>query len=269
MLAADCHVHSMFSSDSDTPVESMIEAAIRQGRTCFYLTDHHDADYPVGEDERDFMLDLDGYLAALAQLRETYQDRIQIRTGIELGLMAQSADKINAFAARYPVDFIIGSSHLVQGQDPYYAQYYEGKTEHQAYEEYFLSILENAKVFDCFQVYGHLDYVIRYGPNKDLHYDPLDYYDIFKELLTVLIEKGKGIEINTGSLYKGFSYPHPHETILKIYRQLHGEIITVGSDAHVPQYLGYGFEQAEALLRSCGFGYYTLFENGKPCQMAL
>lgn len=38
---------------------------------------------------------------------------------------------------------------------------------------------------------------IRYGPNKDLHYDPLDYYDIFKELLTVLIEKGKGIEINT------------------------------------------------------------------------
>ena len=50
MLAADCHVHSMFSSDSDTPVESMIEAAIRQGRTYFYLTDHHDVDYPVGED---------------------------------------------------------------------------------------------------------------------------------------------------------------------------------------------------------------------------
>lgn len=268
MLAADCHVHSAFSSDSETPVEQMIEAAIGQGRSCFYLTDHHDFDYPVGEDERDFILPLDAYTARLEQLREQYADRIQVRIGVELGLMAHIADKINSYAASYPFDFIIGSSHLVHGQDPYYAQYYEGKTEKQAYEEYFLSILENVKTFDCFQVYGHLDYVIRYGPNKDKFYDPMDYYDIFRELLTVLIEKGKGIEINTGSLYKGFSYPHPHETILKLYRQLGGEIVTVGSDAHVPQYVGYGFAEAEDLLKKCGFRHYTLFVQGKPQQMA-
>ena len=64
---------------------------------------------------------------------------------------------IHIFAAKYPVDFVIGSSHLVHGQDPYYAEYYEGKTEQQAYEQYFLSILENAQAFDCFQVYGQLD----------------------------------------------------------------------------------------------------------------
>lgn len=269
MLAADCHVHSGFSSDADTPVEQMIEAAIAQGRRYFYLTDHHDIDYPVGEDERDFILDMESYLATLEQLRNKYQPKIEIRTGVELGLQAQIADKVNAFAAKYPVDFVIGSSHLVHGQDPYYAEYYEGKTEQQAYEQYFLSILENAQAFDCFQVYGHLDYVIRYGPNKDKFYDPLDYYDIFKELLTTLIDKGKGIEINTGSLYKGFAYPHPHEAILKMYRELHGEIITVGSDAHVPQYVGYGFDQAEDLLKRCGFQYYTLFKEGKPQQIRL
>lgn len=269
MLAADCHVHSVFSSDSETPVERMIEAAIAQGRKYFYLTDHHDFDYPIGEDGRDFILDLDCYLSALAQLKSQYQHKIQIRTGVELGLMAQIVDKINVFAARCPFDFIIGSSHLVHGKDPYYAEYYAGKTEKQAYEEYFLSILENVRVFDCFHVYGHLDYVIRYGPNKDRFYDPYDYYDILKELLHVLIVKGKGIEINTGSMYKGLVYPHPHETILKLYRQLHGEIITVGSDAHVPQYVGYGFEQAEALLKKCGFQYYTLFEAGKPQQIRL
>ena len=269
MLAADCHVHSGFSSDADTPVEQMIEAAIAQGRRYFYLTDHHDIDYPVGEDERDFILDMESYLAALEQLRNKYQPKIEIRTGVELGLQAQIADKVNAFAAKYPVDFVIGSSHLVHGQDPYYAEYYEGKTEQQAYEQYFLSILENAQAFDCFQVYGHLDYVIRYGPNKDKFYNPLDYYDIFKELLTTLIDKGKGVEINTGSLYKGFAYPHPHEAILKMYRELHGEIITVGSDAHVPQYVGYGFDQAEDLLKCCGFQYYTLFKEGKPQQIRL
>ena len=161
---------------------------------------------------------------------------------------------------------MIGSSHLVHGQDPYYASYYENKTEKQAYEAYFLSILENVNTMDCFHVYGHLDYVIRYGPNKDLYYDPMDYYDIIRELLTVLIDKGKGIEVNTGSMYKGFSYPHPHETILKLYRQLGGELITIGSDAHVPQYLGHGFAQAEALLKRCGFQHYTLFKAVKPEQ---
>ena len=269
MLLADCHVHSGFSSDSETPVEAMIEAAIAQGRKYFYLTDHHDIDYPVGPDERDFILDQPVYTGRLEQLREQYRDRIQVRIGVELGLMAQIADKTTAYAAGYPYDFIIGSSHLVRGKDPYYPEYYEGKTEKQAYEEYFLSILENVKTFDCFHVYGHLDYVIRYGPNRDTFYNPMDYYDIFKELLTILIGKGKGIEINTGNLNKGFSYPHPHEDLLKLYRQLGGEIITVGSDAHVPQYLGYGFDQAEALLQRCGFRYYTLFAEGKPQQIAL
>lgn len=269
MLAADCHVHSAFSSDAEAPVEAMIEAAIGQGRQYFYLTDHHDYDYPVGDDGRDFILDVAAYTAKLEELRERYRQAIQIRIGVELGLMAHIADKIDRYAASYPFDFVIGSSHLVHGQDPYYAQYYAGKTERQAYEEYFLSILENVRAFDCFHVYGHLDYVIRYGPNKDAQYDPMDYYDIFKELLTVLVDKGKGIEINTGSLYKGFAYPHPHETILKLYRQLGGEIVTVGSDAHMPQYVGYGFEQAEALLKRCGFDYYTLFAAGKPQQMPL
>lgn len=269
MLLADSHVHSLFSSDAEAPVEEMIEAAIQQGRTYFYLTDHHDIDYPVGEDERDFLLDMERYLVTLAELREKYQGKIAIRTGIELGLMAQIADSINAFAKKYPLDLIIGSSHLVHGQDPYYPQYYQGKTERQAYEEYFLSILENVKTFDCFHVYGHLDYVIRYGPNKDRFYNPMDYYDLFREILTRLIDGGKGIEINTGSLYKGFSYPHPHKTILQLYRQLGGEIITVGSDAHQPQYVGYGFDVAETLLKQCGFRYYTLFVDGKPQQIPL
>ena len=268
MILADCHVHSCFSSDADTPVEQMIEAAIAQGRKYFYLTDHHDFDYPIGEDGRDFQLPREDYTLRLELLRDTYKDKIELRIGVEMGLMAHIADKINDYVSGYPFDFVIGSSHLVRGQDPYYAEYYEGKTERQAYEEYFLSILENARALDSFHVYGHLDYVIRYGPNKDKFYDPMDYYDVFKELLQVIIDKGKGIEVNTGSLYKGFSYPHPHQTVLKMYRERGGEIITIGSDAHVPQYVGYGFEQAEALLKQCGFRYYTLFEKGKPQQIA-
>ena len=141
MLLADCHVHSQWSSDSETPLEQQIEAAIAQGRSHFYLTDHHDEDYPVGEDERDFLLEMNGYLAALEKAKQSYADQITIHTGVELGLMVQSADKIEAFASKYPLDFVIGSSHLVDGQDPYYAEYYVGTTDQEAYEQYFCSIL--------------------------------------------------------------------------------------------------------------------------------
>ena len=87
MFLADCHVHSSFSSDSETPVEAMIEQAIVQGRKYFYLTDHHDLDYPIGEDGRDFILPLEHYTTCLEQLRAQYASQIEVRIGVELGLM--------------------------------------------------------------------------------------------------------------------------------------------------------------------------------------
>ena len=119
MILADCHVHSCFSSDADTPVEQMIEAAIAQGRKYFYLTDHHDFDYPIGEDGRDFQLPREDYTLRLEQLRDAYKDKIELRIGVEMGLMAHIADKINDYVSGYHFDFVIGSSHLVRGQDPY------------------------------------------------------------------------------------------------------------------------------------------------------
>lgn len=267
MILADCHVHSSFSDDSDTPVEQMIEAAIARGMRYFYITDHHDFDYPVTEDGLTFQLPQDTYVHEMEVLRYRYRNKIQVRIGVELGLIAQICEKTEAYANAYDYDFVIGSSHLVHGMDPYYPAYYEGKTVNQAYEAYFLSVLENVKAFDGFHVYGHLDYIMRYVPNQTGMYDPMAYYDILREILVRLIEKEKGIEVNTGSLYKNFTFPHPHVTILKLYKQLGGEIVTIGSDAHQPKHVGYGFDQAESLLRQCGFTHYTIFEGGKPKQM--
>ena len=84
-------------------------------------------------------------------------------------------------------------------------------------------------------------------------------------LFRSIIEHGKGIEINTGSLYKNMTYAHPHPSILKLYKELGGEIITVGSDAHVPKYIGYDFETyARDILTATGFRYYCTFKQMKP-----
>lgn len=265
MILADCHVHSEFSSDSQAPVPLLVEQALHQGMQYFYLTDHHDIDFPIeAAGGLDFQLDTPAYLTSLSTLKQEYAERIPVRIGVELGLMSHITDKLTAYTAEYPFDFIIGSSHLVRGMDPYYPEYYAGRSQKEAYREYFASIYENITAFHDYDVYGHLDYVVRYGPSKNAGWDFSDYADIFEPILSTLIAEGKGIEINTAGLYKGLGYPHPHKDILTLYHDLGGEIITIGSDAHTADRLGYGFQQAEQLLLSCGFRYYALFQNRTP-----
>jgi len=85
MILADCHVHSAFSDDCETSVEQMIETAIAQGRKFFYITDHHDFDYPVMDDGVTFQLSQAPYVHRVEELREQYKDKIQVRIGVELG----------------------------------------------------------------------------------------------------------------------------------------------------------------------------------------
>lgn len=264
MITADYHVHSCFSSDSDTPLEDIIKNAIGKGLDTICLTDHHDIDFPVNDEGMDFQLDTPAYWDALCKLKEQYAGRIDIRIGVELGLMEYIANEVREYANAYPFDFIIGSSHLVNRIDPYNPEYFEGWSETEAYRAYFASILENARVIKDYNVYGHLDYVVRYGPTKNLNFKYSDYSDIFEEIFKVLIADGKGIEINTAGLYKGLGYPHPHMDILKRYKELGGEIITVGSDGHVTQNIAYGFDFAADYLETAGFRYYTIFKNQKP-----
>ena len=134
----------------------------------------------------------------------------------------------------------------------------------EAYTEYFQSIIDNVKKFKNFDVYGHLDYVVRYGPNKDANYSYDEYKDVIDEILRLLVEEGKGLEVNTGGIKHNLKDLHPCMGILKRYRELGGEIVTVGSDAHTPQDLANGFDRAFEFLKECGFGYYTIFENRLP-----
>ena len=164
----------------------------------------------------------------------------------------------------YPFDFVIGSSHVVHGKDPYYFSFFDGKTEQEAYTEYFVSILENLDAFTDFDVYGHIDYVVRYGPNRNADYTYAKYADVLDEILKKLISLGRGIEINTGGFKYGLGHPNPSEEILSHYHELGGEILTIGADAHQPEHVAYDFKKVRDLLKACGFSYYTVFRNRKP-----
>ena len=170
---------------------------------------------------------------------------------------------------KYPFDLVIGSSHVVNGIDPYYPVFYKGKTEHEAYTEYFESILDNLHSGADFDVYGHIDYVVRYGPDKNKYYSYEKYADIIDAILKEIISQGKGIELNTAGFKYGLGHPNPTEDVLKRYHELGGEIITVGADAHKPEHVAYDFDKVSNILKDAGFMYYTVFENRVPAFIKL
>lgn len=267
-ITADYHLHSSFSGDSETPMEEMILQGIKLGLTRMCFTEHNDFDYPTTEPdpipEGMFELNPDSYLYDFLKFKEKYAGQITLNFGVELGLQQHLSRENAAFAKAHDYDFIIASSHICNGKDPYYPSFYEGRTQAEAYAEYFESILDNLKSYSNFDVYGHLDYVVRYGPTKDDGYSYEAYRSVLDRILEHLISMEKGIEINTAGLAKGMRDVNPCIGIIRRYHELGGEIITVGSDAHEPGQIAYAFDQAADILKSCGFRYYTTFEKRSP-----
>ncbi len=268
----DMHLHSTFSADAKATPEEQIRQAIAFGLDGMCFTDHCDYDYPDNPDgtpAKNWVLDIPPYLEKIRECKYQYIGEVEICCGIELGLQPHLAGDLNTLLRNTPFDFVIGSSHLAHGRDVYFSQYFEGRSEREAYEEYFTSILENLEVFEDFDVYGHLDYVVRYGPNRNENYSYAAYADLLDEILKKLIWLGKGLELNTAGFKYGLGHPHPTEDVLRRYRELGGEIITTGSDAHEAKHLAFEFDKAAAILKDCGFEYYTVFRDRNPAFVRL
>lgn len=258
----DTHMHCYHSGDSDSAPRDMIESAIKKGLSGICFTDHLDLDYR--EEPGYFDLDFTRYQEEISFLREEYKDRLEVLWGIELGLQPHVASENLDVIRSFPWDFVIGSTHLVDHIDIYYPAFYEGRTERSACRRYYESILENLTTDVDFDVYGHLDYIVRYLPSKGQTVTYEKYADYIDEILYRLIENGKGIEMNMAGFKYGLGHPNPTEAILKRYRELGGEIITIGSDGHNPEQIAWNYHKVPELLKDVGFEYYTVFRNRTP-----
>lgn len=272
MIQADMHMHTWFSTDSEACPRDMADEAVRKGLKTICFTDHFDKDDLEWGEEGIF--DVDAYFVEMQKLQEEYAGKLNIRIGIELGLRTYLKDYYEELTKKYLFDFVIGSVHNVpykkdaEGNilytDPAAEKLFTDRTDKEAYRLMMETTLENVRTSDCFQTLGHLDYVVRYGKSREKEYSYTDYADIIDEILKLLIEKEKGLEVNSAGLKYGLPFAHPHPDVLKRYRELGGEIITIGADAHKPEHIAYDFAKAEEILKSCGFKYYTEFFEQKP-----
>ncbi len=257
----DYHMHSRVSFDTDASPAEMVRAAEKAGLSEICFTDHYDFN-DIKKHER--------HIFTLEDYRDAYDtltsETIKIRRGFEIGLTPWNQKELKALLDSYDFDFVIGSLHYAGGSDPYYADFWQGLTVEQAFEKYLKHILDCVKVHSDFDVLGHINYVCRYvcrSPHgltgKYLRYE--DYSDICDEIFKVLIAKGKGIEINTSG-YEAYGEFIPSTSFVKRFRELGGEIITVGSDAHDPSRVGERISGALEIAKDV-FGYVCTFKKRK------
>ncbi len=262
----DYHMHTIFSSDAVMDPEEGVLKAIDMGLKEIVITDH--AEFNVwrpGDKIEDDVFELNEYLTKIGYLKEKYKDKLTIKIGLEVGLQREEKIIIDQFVNKGNFDFVIGSSHAINKIDLYFRQIFKGQEKPKAYKQYFNEVLEIVKIFDSYNVYGHLDLITRYalGEYEDVMLTNIEM-EIIRDILKEIILKGKGIEVNTSGFRYGLNSTNPSIDILKLYKDLGGEIITVGSDAHSKEHIGYRIKETYDLLRDLGYKYITIFEKMEP-----
>ena len=254
----DYHMHTKISYDADGDPKQMVKAAAAGGLKEICFTDHLDYRIQIPRAETTFRLE--DYSHAYNDLKES---GLLIRKGVEIGITPWNAEEIDADLAKRQYDFVLGSLHFIDDEDPYFPDFWEGKTVLQAEEMYFEEMLKCLQVHDNFDVLGHLTYISKVPAHPATRKMPLeDYHEIVAEVMKVLISKGKGIEVNTSGMDRCGEFL-PGEAYLRLFKDLGGKIVTVGSDAHAANRVGQYTHDACRLVNEI-FGYVCTFEDRKP-----
>jgi len=265
----DYHVHSRFSIDAGGSVLDFARAAHHANLAEICLTEH--VDFVAGDPSTGFFSPA-GYLLALSRAEQRIGSVVTIRRGIELGIEPETIDQSKQVAREAyfsRLDFVIGSVHTVGGNS-LHDEYFHRRTRLGAYEDYFSSIrkaVADTGGLHLFDVIGHFDVAKRYAPPPYASGWLEEVWDLVQELLKDLVSHGIGLEINTSGLRQSPKEQFPTLRILKAYRDLGGEILTIGSDSHSPEALA-GAVPALLLAReaakAAGFVRVTTFHGRKP-----
>ncbi len=258
----DYHVHTSFSSDCDIEMSKMIDSALDKGFSEIAITDHIDYDYP--DSHFDFSLDFKGYQQSLEDYYKAYRNKIRVVKGLEIGIQKHIIKECQNTIMDYPYDFVICSLHGAQKKDLHNGDFFKDKKIQEAYLDYYTYMYHCLKMFKSYNVVGHLNLIDRYRKYMNGPIEYSVYSDLIEDILKMIITDGKGIEINTSSFRYNMEVLSPTMEMLQHYKELSGEIITLGSDAHTPDYVGYKFDYIYDLLKNMGFKYITTFKNMIP-----
>jgi histidinol-phosphatase (PHP family) len=277
MILFDNHNHSQFSFDGKkTTVEASARSALSKGLGGIAFTDHCDYYIPTFKSAYESVVpeqfDIKAQQEEIDRVRAVMcsSEGFKILKGIEIGMSEENHEQIRGTLNANSFDQIIASVHYIEQSDPFYGGFYDGKDWKQAYGRYLEKIYSEMTWLKDFDIMGHYDYIARYAPYEQTSITYRDFSDIFDTMFRYLIEEGKALELNTKGYvpYKGRTI-EPDLDVLKRYREMGGEIISLGSDSHDACRTGDRFTEAAAMLKSLGFRWTAHYEKRKLVQVSI
>ena len=274
----DCHTHTQFSVDSEADINACVERAADLGLVAYAITDHCECDAWYSEEHyseaekalleaTNYAADFEASVSAVTALQEKYDGKLNLICGTELGQILFDKEAASIVNADKRVDFIIGSVHRIHGEKDFYFIDYTKLDMDEIYDllnRYFKEVYELCQT-DLFDVVGHITYSLRYMKQRHgICPDISRFDDIIAESFRTLAHSGRGIEINTSGIRQGFGASFPDLKYVKMFRELGGEIITIGSDSHTPEDIGANVADGAEIAKAAGFRYLTYFKERKP-----
>lgn len=254
----DYHMHTVVSYDGHNTPTEMAQAAVKAGLKEICFTDHLDYQLSVPREKTAYTPE--AYRSAYDHLQIP---DLTIRHGAEVGLASWNKEEICKDLSAYPYDFVLGSVHFINDEDVYYPEFWVGRDFLATERIYFEETLRCVELHDDFDVLGHLTYISKVKGHPSPRIIPLeDHKEAIAQIMKTLIAKGRGMEINTSGVDRCGDYL-PGIPYLKLFKELGGEIVTVGSDAHTADRVGQYTSNAIAMAKEI-FGHVCTFQDRKP-----
>lgn len=266
-MLTDMHTHCERSFDCEVPFDVMCAAAVEHGVGVLALTDH--CDLTPDSDESATIGNVRLSIADAARQGELLEGTLKIVRGVELGQPLHNKPLAERIVELEELDFILCSLHEISDTQDFYYLDYNKEDVPSLLTRYFDEIIETVK-WNKFDSLAHLTYPLRYicgeyGIKVELD----EYKDKIDEILSTLAKNGKALEVNSSGFGMKIGETLPPEWIIRRFRELGGEYITVGSDAHHARNVGFMIGDAFELIKKCGFDSVVYFEKHKPVKVII
>lgn len=262
-MPIDYHIHTARCGHARGAMSEYLSRAEALGLAEIGFADHlpllHavDPSLTMGRDELPIYIEEVAGLAATAAL--------PVRLGIEADYVPEAVEQLRAVLSEHPFDYVLGSVHFLDGwafDDPRHISGYEGRDHQELYEQYFAAVVEAVET-GLFDILAHPDLIKKFDilPKADLaaHYEGL---------AGAVARQGMAIEVSTAGLRKPVGEVYPTEEFLSVCRR-HDIPVTLGSDAHAPEEVGYRFAAAVDLLSRVGYTEVATFSERRRSSLSL
>jgi len=269
-MKADMHIHTDASHDAKSPIDDICKEAIQKGIGVINISDHFTAKVPS--------MSLEGSISAsVASVRyanERYGDQLKIMSGIEIAESFWNPEVTLSIMEMFPYDSLTCSVHSVKKGStvwPIFRYNFSASPEDELYtvlDQYFEDTMESLKLVAP-DILAHCTYPLRYITNKHgRKVDLTRHMPKYEEIFSYLIRHDIALEVNTAYTAEE-GLPERDLNVLRLYRQMGGKLLTLGSDAHVSTNVGHNFAIAEEQLRLIGFEECVYFEKRVPVSYRL